>query len=178
MRQPRLGENSLVGAALRRVPRLGLVAIIGAAAGLTLGGTYLSWIALFGLLVSAGWWFARLLAKQATLRSRERAALVHERRRLERAITTRQLDDRERGGGPQAVAPSRTGCPPRRRRSWYRRRRLERYGRSTSGAGVSAEDGPRGVQEAYRQLGFASAIAWRTFTRFTRGRDVQAGRRK
>ena len=92
----RLAGTGVATEVLRGAPRLGLAIFLALAVLLALAGVVSSWVALFGLLASGGWWFTRVLAKQAAIRSRQQRELVERRRRLERAITTRQLDDWQR----------------------------------------------------------------------------------
>lgn len=104
LRITQLTATSLAVEVLRSAPRLGLGVVGVVAAVLALVGTIWSWISLLGLLVSTGWWFVRLMARQGTTRGRRQADLAEQRRRLERAITTRQLDDRQREENQQRVS--------------------------------------------------------------------------
>ncbi len=94
LKTTQLTETNLAVEVMRSAPPLGLGIVIVVAAMLALGGTILFWIGLLGL-VSTGWWFLHLLASHKTVRSQRQADLTEQRRRLERAITTRQLDDRQ-----------------------------------------------------------------------------------
>ena len=96
-----LEEAQLTGASsavevLRSTSRIGLAAFLAAEVSFALVRTVLSWTAFSALLLAGVWWSIRALAKQAAIRRRQQAELVEKRRQLERAITTRQLDDRER----------------------------------------------------------------------------------
>ena len=89
------GRSSTVDA-LRSVPRFGIAAFIAAAVALMLIGTVLSWVGFFGLIALTGLWSKRLIAKQDAGRRRQEKEVVEKRRRLERTIATRQVDDRLR----------------------------------------------------------------------------------